>query len=222
MAIESIIGYTFKNKHLLKEALTHPSCAQTEKNLPFNYQRLEFLGDSVLSTVIAELLLKLFPNEAEGSLAKRHSALVRSECLADVARRLEIGEYVYMATGEQGDGGRENNSNLEDVCESLIGAMYLDGGFDAARQFVLRHWEPLARATPAPPKDAKTTLQEWAQGRGMNLPEYILVKTTGPAHAPEFTIKVSVATGESATAHANSKRQAEQMAAKALLEKLNG
>jgi ribonuclease-3 len=220
MTIETIIGYQFKDKRLLKEALTHPSCAETHKKLPFNYQRLEFLGDSVLSAVIAELLFRLFPAEAEGSLAKRHAALVRSESLADVARTLGIGGYVLMATGEQGGGGRENDSNLEDVCEALIGAMYMDGGFELTRRFILTHWEPLARAFAAPPKDAKTALQEWAQGRGQALPAYILLKTTGPAHAPEFTMKVALEGGESATAHAASKRQAEQLAARALLDKI--
>jgi len=219
VSVEQIVGYTFRNKRVLEEALTHPSCAETRGNLPFSYQRLEFLGDAVLGLVVAELLYALYPGENEGSLAKRHAALVRSEALADVARRLELGPHIRMNTGAQ-DGGRDLSSNLEDVCEALIGAMYLDGGFDIARNFVFRHWEPMARAISEPPKDAKTALQEWAQGRGLPLPEYRVTETIGPAHAPEFTIAVSVEGGKPAVAKAASKRQAEQLAAKALLEQL--
>jgi len=219
MSIEDIIGYRFRSARVLEEALTHPSCAETKGGLPYSYQRLEFLGDAVLGLVIAELLFTLYPGENEGSMAKRHAALVRSESLADVARRLGIGPYIRMSGSGQ-DNGRDLNSNLEDVCEALIGALYLDGGFDAARDFVLRQWEPLARAMSAPPKDAKTALQEWAQGRSLNLPEYRVVEMTGPAHAPEFTVSVSVEGAQPAVAKAASKRQAEQLAAKALLEKL--
>jgi ribonuclease-3 len=221
MNLESIIGYTFANRRLLQEALTHPSCAESVRDVPFNYQRLEFLGDSVLGLVVAELLYGLFPEESEGNLAKRHAALVRSESLAAVARMLGLGKFIHVG-GEQ-DSARESNSSLEDVCEALIGAMYLDGGFDVARTFVLTHWEPLARTTRQPPKDAKTTLQEWAQARGLPLPRYRLAETTGPAHAPEFTIEASVEGHDAvAVAKAASKRQAEQVAAKELLEKLEG
>jgi ribonuclease-3 len=219
MSIEAIIGYSFRNKRVLEEALTHPSCAEVRGGAPFSYQRLEFLGDAVLGLVVAELLFALFPEENEGSLAKRHAALVRSEALADVARRLGVGPYIRMGGNGQ-DAARDLNSNLEDVCEALIGAMYLDGGFDVARQFVLAHWEPLARALGEPPKDAKTSLQEWAQARGLPLPQYQVLETTGPAHSPEFTIAASVEGAEPSVAKASSKRQAEQLAARALMERL--
>ena len=215
MSIEDIIGYTFQKKHLLHEALTHPSCAENNKGIPYNYQRLEFLGDSVLGLVIAELLFRLYPDEAEGSLAKRHAALVRSESLAHVAQLLGLEPHIRRVATE-----RSTVSNLEDVCEALMGAIYLDGGFEAARKFILTHWEPLARGISEPPKDAKTTLQEWAQRKGLKLPVYTVVETVGPAHAPEFTIEVSVESGETANAKAASKRQAEQLAAKDLLDKL--
>jgi ribonuclease-3 len=221
MSIETVIGYNFKNKRLLKEALTHPSCSETYKNFPFNYQRLEFLGDSVLGLVIAELLIQLYPNENEGSLAKRQAALVRTESLAIVARTLGLGDDMLVAASEQNSGGRDSNSNLEDVCEALIGALYLDAGFELVRDFIRTYWQPLARSLGEPPKDAKTSLQEWAQGKGMKLPLYTVTETTGPAHAPEFTIEVSVETGQSALAKASSKRQAEQLAAKALLDNLD-
>jgi ribonuclease-3 len=221
MSIEQILGHAFSDANLLAEALTHPSKAETRGGLPFNYQRLEFLGDAVLGVAVAELLFSLYPDENEGSLAKRHAALVRSEALADVARRLGIGPHIRMNVAGQ-DGGRDLSSNLEDVCEALIGALYLDGGFDVARRFVLAHWESVARATPAPPKDAKTALQEWAQARGLSLPEYRVIETAGPAHAPEFTVAVSVTGYEPSVAKALSKRQAEQLAAKALMETLDG
>jgi ribonuclease III len=220
MSIEDIIGHRFANKRLLEEALTHPGCAKTHKELPFNYQRLEFLGDSVLGMVVAEIVYELYPQDNEGSLAKRHAALVRGEALAGVARELGLGDYMKVASGAD-TSGRENASNLEDMCEALIGALYLDGGLDAAQSFIKTHWTPLARGVHAAPKDAKTALQEWAQGKGLPLPAYSVLETTGPAHAPEFTIEVRVETaGGFAKAKAASKRQAEQLAATALLEKL--
>lgn len=221
MSIEDIIGYDFRNKRLLLEALTHPGCAEVHNNLPFNYQRLEFLGDSVLGVVIAELLFAMYPNEDEGSLAKRQAALVRSESLAGVARGLGIAGYIRMSPGGRGsEGKRDNNSNLEDVCEALIGAIYLDGGFEVAKTFILKHWESLARSMGAPPKDAKTSLQEWAQGRGLKLPVYTVLDISGSSHAPQFTIEVAVESSGRAVATAAAKRQAEQLAAKSLLERL--
>lgn len=219
--LERLVGYNFLTKPLLEEALTHPGRAETREGRPFSYQRLEFLGDAVLGLVVAELLFTLYSTENEGSLAKRHAALVRSEALAEVARKLGMGAYIRMNEGTQ-EAGRDLNSNLEDVCEALIGALYLDGGFDVARNFVIAHWEPMARALSEPPKDAKTSLQEWAQARALPLPEYRVLSTEGPAHAPEFTIAVSVQGAEPSTAKAMSKRQAEQFAAKELLEKLKG
>lgn len=221
MSTEQILGHSFKNKHLLEEALTHPSCAENRGGQAFNYQRLEFLGDGVLGMVVAEILWQLYPQENEGSLAKRHAALVRSETLASIARKLDLGRHIHMNAGGKDD-GRDLDSNLEDVCEALIGALYLDGGFEVARNFIKTHWQPLAKGMSAPPKDAKTALQEWAQGRALSLPQYRVVETTGPAHAPEFTIAVSVEGTEPVIAKAASKRQAEQLAAKILLEKLDG
>jgi len=221
MGIEDIIGYEFTNKRLLLEALTHPGCAENYNNLPFNYQRLEFLGDSVLGLVIAEMLFRLYPDENEGGLAKRHAALVRSESLASVARNLGIAEHVRMSSSRRKGGSTcDNNSNLEDVCEALMGALYLDGGFEVARGFILKHWEAMARSMGAPPKDAKTSLQEWAQGRGGKLPVYTVIEVSGSSHAPEFTIEAAVEGGGRAIAKATAKRQAEQLAAKALLQKL--
>lgn len=220
MSIEEILGHHFNNKKLLEEALTHPGCAQTRGDVPYNYQRMEFLGDAVLGVVVAEMVFTLYPQDNEGSLAKRHAALVRGEALAEIARSLGLASHISMPSGTD-SAARDNASNLEDVCEALIGALYLDGGMEPARAFIRKHWMELARGVQAAPKDAKTALQEWAQARGLPLPLYSVVSTIGPAHAPEFTIAVSVqAEGAKATAKAASKRQAEQLAAASLLSQL--
>lgn len=218
MTIEDKIGHHFTQKRLLEEALTHPGCALSRKDAPYNYQRLEFLGDSVLGMVVAEMVYNLYPKDNEGSLAKRLAALVRGESLVDIARTLGLGAYMNVPAGSDA-AGRDNPSNLEDCLEALIGALYLDGGLDAAKAFIKGHWLPLARGVQAAPKDAKTALQEWLQGKGLVLPEYSVLETTGPAHAPIFTVQAS-AGGKTASAKAANKRQAEQMAAKILLADL--
>jgi ribonuclease-3 len=209
-------GYTFKNPTLLDLALVHPSANKTQNN-----QRLEFLGDAVLGTVIARMLYELFPNEPEGELARRHAALVRGETLADIARLIDLGAELTIAASEEKLGGRNNASNLEDALEALIGALYVDGGMEAAENFILPRWKTLAENVTAPPKDAKTALQEWAQARGLPVPTYTQKSSTGPAHAPEFTMEACVQGHPPAEATAPSKRAAEQLAAKKLRESLS-
>ena len=216
-AFEAAIAYRFKDEALLRLALTHPSCAKTEDDAPYNNQRLEFLGDSVLALLVAELLYSMYPHEQEGDLARRHSALVNGAQLSEVAKTLGLGESLQMSRSEEECGGRENASNLEDACEALIGAIYLDGGLQAAQAFVHAHWSKLAEAVSEPPKDPKTGLQEWAQARGLGLPVYRVASHTGPAHAPEFTISVEVEGYPPAQAVAGSKKQGERDAAEALL-----
>lgn len=219
MSIEDILGYRFKNRKLLDEALTHPGCAETKNDLPYNYQRLEFLGDAVLGLVVAGIVYKLYPRDNEGSLAKRHAALVRGESLAAITQALGLGAFMKAPGGDES--ARANPSNLEDICEALIGAIYLDGGLEPAQAFIQKHWGEMARGVHAAPKDAKTALQEWAQGLSLPLPVYTVLSTTGPAHAPQFTVEVAVnAEGGKATASAASKRQAEQLAASELLARL--
>ncbi len=215
-ALLARIGYSFRDNALLKLALTHPSVARAQSN-----QRLEFLGDAVLGLVVARLLYNLYPAEQEGELARRHAALVRGETLTMVAREIGLGEALHIGVSEQG-GGRDNASNLEDALEALIGAIYLDGGMEAAETFIMPRWSEMARKTEAPPKDAKTALQEWAQARGLPVPNYVLVESTGPAHAPEFTIETTVQGHPPAQAKAAGKRAAEQLAAGMLLEILQG
>jgi ribonuclease III len=223
-----VIGYTFARLELLEEALTHPSALSPEytrgrrrrKPSQRGYERLEFLGDRVLGLVIADLLWKRFQNEPEGHLTRRLTHLVRGEALARVANIIGLGAHLVLSRAETAAGAAANPGILADVCEALIAAIYLDGGFDAAAAFVRRFWEPLVEEMGGPPRDPKTALQEWAQARGLALPTYELVCTSGPDHALLFTVAASVAGQDPATATASSKRTAEARAAATLLERL--
>jgi ribonuclease-3 len=224
----ALIGYSFGRPELLDEALTHPSVLPLphqgrrarRATRPRNYERLEFLGDRVLGLVIADLLWRRFSNEAEGPLTRRHAQLVRRETLAGVAIGIGLDRHLQLSRAEAAAGAARNPGILADVCEAVIAAIYLDGGFDAAFAFVERHWEPLIARMEAPPRDPKTALQEWAQARGLGLPAYDLTATSGPDHARHFTVAVRVAGFEEANATASSKRAAETGAAAALLERL--
>ncbi len=213
--LEERIGYQFNDIKLLERALTHPSLAGKDNN-----QRLEFLGDTVIALVVARIIYNMFPHEQEGELARRQAALVRGETLAQIARNIGLGEHLKVATSEIQSGGRDNSSNLEDALEALIGAIYLDGGIEAVEKFAIPLWSELAKNISSAPKDAKTALQEWAQGRGLPLPVYKVLETAGSAHAPLFTTQVTVQGYEPATAKAASKRAAQQQAAEILLERL--
>jgi ribonuclease III len=213
--IEDKIGYRFRQKGLLEEALTHPSLARAYSN-----QRLEFLGDTVLGVMVAKLLYRLFPAEKEGDLAKRHAGLVCGESLVRYARSLHLAEHLLLADGEAVAGGRENPTNIEDMVEALFGAVYLDGGIEAVEATFLPYWEQQAGQVKAPPKDPKTALQEWAQARGKALPTYTVSASDGPAHAPVFTIDVAIEDGTVFSATAGTKRLAEREAARLLLEHL--
>lgn len=215
LPLQERIGYRFKNEKLLKLALTHPSVNKKQNN-----QRLEFLGDAALGIAVAHLLYDLYPDEQEGQLARRQSALVRGETLTQVARELQLGDTLTLGLSEIQAEGHDNASNLEDALEALIGAMYLDGGMEAVQHFIDAHWSALAKSLAAAPKDAKTALQEWAQGRGLPVPSYRVLDATGPAHAPLFTIEVSVEGQAPRQASGSSKRAAEQDAASLLLESL--
>lgn len=225
----ALIGYSFGRRELLTEALTHPSVLPQQYQgrrrarrgtPPRNYERLEFLGDRVLGLVIADLLWQRFANEAEGPLTRRHGQLVRRDTLAGVAATIGLDRHLQLSRAEAAAGAARNPGILADVCEAVIAAIYLDGGFEAAFAFVERHWEPLIALMEAPPRDPKTTLQEWAQARGLGLPVYELTATSGPDHARHFTVAVRLPGFEEANATASSKRAAETGAAAALLERL--
>ncbi len=168
----------------------------------------------MLGLIVAEQLFRRFPKEAEGALTRRHTSLVRRETLTQVAQATGLGAHIILSPGEDAAGARANPSVLADVCEAVIAALFLDGGLAAASKFVARWWRPqLEGMGTAPPRDPKTTLQEWAQARGLPLPDYKTVKTEGPAHRRTFTVTVSVEGLEPATAPGPSKRAAEVAAA---------
>ncbi len=220
--VERWVGHQFRDRALLREALTHPSATRRGgKQAWRNNQRLEFLGDRVVGLVVAHLLVARFPNEDEGPLSRRHAALVRRDTLAAIAGPLGLGEVLAFARSEETGSGRTNPSILADALEALIGALYLDAGLDVAAAFVHERWEPHVEAMLKPPQDAKTALQEWAQARGLGLPTYTLTKTDGPAHAPQFEVMVTLADFSPATASATSKRAAEQAAAEDLLARVD-
>lgn len=183
-------------------------------------QRQEFLGDRVLGLVMAEALLNADVNAAEGLLAPRFNALVRKEACADVARDIDLGAVLKLGRSEMKSGGRRKEALLADGMEAVIAAVYQDGGFDAARAMILRLWGARIHNVAADARDPKTALQEWAQGRGENPPQYIEVARTGPDHQPVFTIEARLSSGPTEAATAGSKRQAEQAAASALLQKV--
>ena len=222
------IGYKFGRPELLDEALTHPSAPASEhgrnrrrrKGSHRGYERLEFLGDRVLGLVIADLLWRRFENEPEGHLTRRLTHLVRGEALARVANTIGLGGHLLLSRAEKAAGAAANPGILADGCEAVIAAIYLDGGFEAASDFVRRYWTPLIDEMDGPPRDPKTALQEWAQARALALPTYELVTTSGPDHALRFTVAAKVAGRDCATATAASKRIAEAKAAELLLGRL--
>ena len=215
--LKNALGYEFTSLALLQQALTHRSLAKEPQQ---SYERLEFLGDRILGYIIADLLLEAFPEEQEGSLSKRHADLVRRETLAEIASQAGFGAHIHMSRGEADAGGRNNQAILSDICESLIAAIYRDGGIDPARRFIEKFWHERLRLPDSPPEDAKTKLQEGAQGRGLPLPDYKVVGREGPDHAPVFTIRLLVEGRDAVVGIGASKRAAERAAAGILLERM--
>ena len=219
------MGHSFADPAILEQALTHRGALGTQRkdggpvSAVEGNERLEFLGDRVLGLIVADALLRTFPGEDEGELAPRLAALVSAPTLARVAAVLDLHEYVKVARGQRAD--TAETAVLADACEAIIGALYIDGGLAAAEKFIAAHWGPLMHAEIVPPKDAKTTLQEWAQGRGLPLPSYRVVEESGPAHAPSFKMTVMVQGYPEMTGQGRTKRLATQAAASALLKKLS-
>lgn len=210
------LGHVFGRPELLEEALTHSSAASPSR--PHN-QRLEFLGDRVLGLVIAEALGARFPDAAEGELAPRFNELVRKETCAEIAREIGLDRLLRLGKAESRSGVRRKTAILGDAMEAVIAAIYTDAGLEAARAEILTHWARRIEAQGAEaPRDAKTWLQEWAQGRAMSPPRYRVIAREGPDHAPVFTVEARLETGAAASARAKSKRAAEQEAAAALLK----
>ena len=217
-AFQARLGYSFRKPEVLVRSVTHSSIVSAHRD---DNQRLEFLGDRVLGLVMADALLQADPNAAEGLLAPRFNALVRREACADVARELDMGSVLKLGRSEMKSGGRRKEALLADAMEAVIAAVYQDGGFDAAREVVLRLWGSRVTDVDDDARDAKTALQEWAQARGETPPAYVEVARTGPDHQPIFTIEVRLQSGGTAQATAGSKRHAEQAAAASLLQKVD-
>lgn len=217
-SLQDRIGHEFADVPLLLRALTHSSAVgESVLDQRATYERLEFLGDRVLALVIAEMLFMAFPQSAEGDLARRLTALVRNETCAEIARELELGAVLRLGGGEAHSGGRSKATILGDVCEALIGALYLDAGIDKTRRFIEAHWSGRMLSSSAPLRDAKTTLQEWAQGRKLPTPTYQIIDRSGPEHQPRFVVAATVSGLEPETGSGGSRREAEQNAAAALL-----
>jgi ribonuclease-3 len=214
-ALEKQIGYTFQDRTKLRKALTHASTGAEQ-----NYERLEFLGDRVVNLVIAHFLFNQFSTEAEGDLAKRHAALVQGKTLARLAQELHLGEVMHLSDSEKSTGGKKNENILADGLEALMGALYLDGGYEVVRRVVHQIWGDLLITLRAPPQDSKTALQEWAQARGLPLPAYEMSGRDGPDHAPLFSITVQVKGFPPVTAKGASRRKAEKEAAAMLYSHL--
>jgi ribonuclease-3 len=210
------LGHAFSDPALLKLALTHSSARAGARPNEDN-ERLEFLGDRVLGLSVAELLADSFPKAREGELARWFNHLVRAETCAEVAQQWELGNVITMSGGEAGSGGRRKKTILANTCEALLGAIFADGGYEPAKAVVRRFWEPQLSALELAAPDAKSVLQEWAQGRRLPLPRYLEVAREGPDHAPRFTAEVQIDGVAPERGQGENKRAAEQAAALAML-----
>lgn len=206
---------SFKNPELMGLALTHAS-----KHRDVNNERLEFLGDRILGLVIADALYRTYTDEDEGKLALRHAALVRAEMVATAARDIHLADAIEVSVHDRASGTATLENVLADAFEAMVGAIYIDQGIAACTRLINGLWQPYLDQMVEPPQDPKTGLQEWAQGRGLPLPQYDLVTRDGPDHAPSFTISVSVKDNGMAIASGSSRRLAEKAAAAELLATL--
>ena len=215
--LQKELGYKFTNSGVLRDALTHTSVEGYAPDV-MGYERLEFLGDRILGLVVAETLLKQFPKESEGSIAKRHTAVVQRKALVAVAIKINLGRYLHLSEGELKTGGREKQAILSDATEALIAAIYIDGGFDMAQKFVQDYWQDLIDTSNTPPEDPKTQLQEWVQARQLPLPVYNLISEVGTSHEPVFEMEVVIEGFSNVMATASSKKNAEKKAAEILMK----
>jgi ribonuclease III len=218
-ALQARLGHQFRDPGMLELALTHVSSIRTGDIRAQSYQRLEFLGDRVLGLAIAEMLSAEYPKADEGELARRMAELVRKETCAEVAIIWDVGPNIRLGAGEAHTGGRKRQTILADVCEAIIGAVFLDSDYPKAKAVIAAVWRERMFNPTGDRRDAKTQLQELAQGRQLGMPVYAEVSRSGPAHRMIFTISVAVPVMGSAEASGASKREAEQLAARILLER---
>lgn len=215
-SLEKRLGYRFKDRKLLSRALTHAS-VRSDRSAAVDNERLEFLGDRVLGLTVAAMLYEAFPLATEGELARRFNRLVRRETCAEVARNLELGQYLILSESEEDNGGREKETIIADAIEAVLGAAFQDAGYDRASEMVRTLWGDRLMALPQIAADPKSALQEWAQGQGLPLPNYVEMSRTGPDHAPIFVTEVRIKGREPARGEGSSKRTAEKAAASELL-----
>ncbi|HFB2048038.1 MAG: ribonuclease III [Hyphomicrobiaceae bacterium] len=214
--LEQVLGQHIKNQKLLEQALTHAS-VRTSRRSSVDNERLEFLGDRVLGLAISAYLHSALPNIREGDLARRFNRLVCGESCASIARSIDLGRYLVLSESEAQNGGRDKSAILADAMEALLGAIFLDGGFEAAKKVIERLWYIHFNGIGITQVDAKSALQEWVQGQGFSLPIYKDVERSGPDHAPQFICEVFIEGHKSVSGSGTSKRQAHQAAAAALL-----
>jgi len=210
------LRFAFKDRALVELALTHASARPSLKPNEDN-ERLEFLGDRVLGLAIAELLTQTFPESSEGELARRYNQLVRAETCAEIAKEWELGQLILMSGGEAESGGRGKKTILANACEAVLGAIFIEGGYQAARDVVFRFWATELASLDLALPDAKSILQEWAQGRRLSLPRYVEIAREGPDHKPRFTSEVQIDGVAPERGHGANKRAAEQAAALTML-----
>lgn len=214
--LEQRIGHMFKDRALLREALTHGSALDGAKKRR-SYDRLEFLGDRVLGLIVADWLLREHAEHEEGELAPLFNKLVDRHACAHAARAAGLGEAVILSSSEEASGGRGKEAILADICESVIAALYLDGGFETARAFVMRFWGEALHGASEAPRDAKIVLNEWAGAKQLGV-SYAVIDRTGPEHAPHFVIEARVGEFAPARGEGGSKRDAQRAAAAAFLK----
>lgn len=208
--LQQEIGYAFRDAALLSQALTHASMG----GMSANNERLEFLGDRVLGVGVADMLFRSFPDDKEGDLAKRHTALVQQAALVDIARQWGVRTHMKYLDGAFSEAVEA------DAVEALLGAIFLDGGYQAVAELIEKFWRPLLEKYKAPPTDPKSMLQEWAQAKGLPLPVYTVAHQAGSDHAPVFDIDVTVKGYAPVRAQANNKRAAEKEAAITFLKQI--
>lgn len=214
------IGHQFNDIKLLSEAVTHPSFSKYNRGVS-NYQRLEFLGDKVLSLIISEYLMAKHENENEGDLSRRHAALVSGETLAEIALGVEVNKVLRLSLGEENLGGKTNKRNLENALEALVGAIYLDSDYNSAKKFIFKFWKNFLEKNLTPPKDPVSQLQEFVQLNSKSLPQYEFSKVGGSEHSPTFLAKLTVLHLDLVVeAEGKSKKEAQRAAAIAALQKI--
>jgi len=222
------LEYVFVNKDLLFEALTHPSCRvnikssnkeNKQKTLPFNYERLEFLGDRILGFILGKNLFNIYKNDSEGMISKRFANVACGEIATKIGYKLQIEQYIVMSDNEETCNGRGNKSIIEDVVEAIIGAIFLDSDIEIAEKFILRHWNDYIFDENNDAVDVKSKVQNWSQINFGHLPKYHLESLKGPDHMPEFCISIEV-NGHKFLGTGSSKKEAEKAAANNLVKKI--